>query len=147
MARSSLPKGYVTVPLGALVKAKWNYKKDDKDLTAALTRNVKRNGQVENIVIRRLGKEKWEVVNGNHRIDAFRAAGFTEVVAYDLGTVSLAIAKRIAVELNETRFPTDQIDLAKILVGLKKELGLEQLDGLPFTPVDLENMEGLLGFD
>ena len=55
------------LPIDALRKAPWNYKTDDPKLAEKLRANMERNGQLENIVVRQMDDESYEVVNGNHR--------------------------------------------------------------------------------
>ena len=43
---------YVLIDIDKLVKADWNYKQDDEVKTAKLRANIRRNGQVENIIVR-----------------------------------------------------------------------------------------------
>ncbi len=112
-----------TIPIDALVKASWNYKADDDDMAAKLLENIRRNGQIQNLIVRALSPAERagyttavrEVVNGNHRLEAFRALGLKDAVCYDLGLVSAADAKRIAIETNETYFAPDHVKLADLL--------------------------------
>jgi hypothetical protein len=109
-----------------LIKASWNYKKDDQELLSRLTNNIKKHGQLENIVVRRVG-ESFEVVNGNHRLDAFLRLGYTTVACLDLGEVDTITAKEVAILLNETHFEND----LKKLEGILGEINLES-DISPF---------------
>lgn len=147
MAQKLLPRGYVSVALGKLSKAKWNYKENDETLTAKLLNNMKRNGQIENIVVRELNG-KYEIVNGNHRLDAFRKMKVESVVAFNLGKISKEEAQRIAVELNETRFESDPIAFARTISELTKAFSIEELAAtLPFDDKQILNFKNLLEFD
>ena len=140
-------KGFQKVDIKGLLKAKWNYKYDDKQKAESLRKNIERNGQIENIVVRELTPGRFEIVNGNHRLDAFLALGFKDVQAFNLGKISLAAAKRVAIELNETRFPTDQISLAETIGEIVKEFGIADLGSLPFTNEEITGMGDLLKFN
>jgi ParB-like chromosome segregation protein Spo0J len=61
---------FVDIPLDLLVPADWNYKTDDEYRQEKLKNNIKRNGQVENIIVRLLSTGFYEIVNGNHRYQA-----------------------------------------------------------------------------
>jgi ParB-like chromosome segregation protein Spo0J len=76
---------YQKIKISSLELAPWNYKEDDAKLQAKLVKNIQSNGQVENIVVREIGEGKYEVVNGNHRLKAFREIGLSTVMAYNLG--------------------------------------------------------------
>lgn len=150
VSKVTIKKGWVELPLDKLVKAPWNYKKNDKRKAAALTANIRRNGQVQNIIVRDLGDGKFEICNGNHRLDSFEDLKFRTAMTYNLGCCSLAAAKRVAIETNETNFDTDQ----KLLAGLIYDLGFSDvaeydlsdlLETMPFDDNDMRQMVDSLG--
>lgn len=108
-----------TVPLAALVRAEWNYKNEDDFIQEKLSENLRRNGQLETLLVRRLPDGKFEVVNGNHRLTSLRGIGAETALVLDLGDIPEHEAKRLAIELNETRFPSDMTRLARLLSELK----------------------------
>ena len=139
---------YISIPVEKLVKANWNYKEDDEALLAKLVENIKRNGQIENIIVRELDTGFYEVVNGNHRYDALCVIGAKEVVCFNLGKISDAQARRIAVETNETRFGTDNVRLAEVLKEINDEFGLSELaKTMPFDEEEIQHHINLLDFD
>lgn len=139
---------FKVIDIDKTVKADWNYKADDDDLLIKLIENLKRNGQIENIIVRQLDTGFYEVVNGNHRIDAFKKLGQLKIVVYDLGNISLAEAQRIALETNETQFQVDQIKLAQIIKDITTEYPLEELAlSLPFSSEELDNYIKMIEFD
>lgn len=143
-----MKKGFCQIEINKLVKAKWNYKKDDDNLLAKLKENIVRNGQIENIIVRELGNEKFEVVNGNHRIDAFMDAGISDIYAFNLGTITDSQAKRIAIETNETRFESNIIALNKLLYNLTLDFDVEDLlQTLPFDDKKLMTIEDVIDGD
>jgi len=140
---------YQLMKTESLTKAIWNYKQDDAELLGKLIENIKRNGQIENIIVRELPTGFFEVVNGNHRYDALKAMGVEEIMVYNLGAnVSEPEAKRIAVETNETRFKTDNLELAKIVNELAGQFSLENLaETMPFSEDELVNYVKMTEFD
>jgi hypothetical protein len=120
-------KSYKKILLSKLEFAAWNYKGEDEALMERLKVNIANNGDIENLVVRPIGKAKYEVVNGNHRLKVYREMGMKEALCYDIGDVSEATAKRIAIELNETRFPSDQKKVSAMLKELKEEYGFDEL--------------------
>lgn len=131
----------VDIPLSRLRKAPWNYKKDDAELAAKLKANIRRNGQLENIVVREIEPGTFEIVNGNHRYDVMKALRYETVTCANLGEIDLDSAKRIAVELNETRFESDSQRLSELMVGLVGKFGKEDvLDTSPFNRLILDTM-------
>jgi len=47
-------ENYIELPINKLLKADWNYKVDNEALLEKLKNNLKRNGQIENIIVRLL---------------------------------------------------------------------------------------------
>lgn len=129
------------VEVEKLVKADWNYKGDDPELEVKLLNNMKRNGQVENIIVRELDTGFFEVVNGNHRVGPFKSLDLKKVMCYNMGKISLAEAQRIAIETNETRFETKEDDLSKLMMGLSDEYDLKDLaDTMPWSIEQIQAM-------
>ena len=110
-----------------LVPAKWNYKENDQKTLEALKANIAKNGQLESIIVRELPNNKYEVVNGNHRLEVFKSLEIKEVDAYSLGDIPLKEAQRIALETNETRFKSNEDELFRLLDSLVEEFSLEDL--------------------
>jgi len=139
---------FVDIPLDLLVPADWNYKTDDEYRQEKLKNNIKRNGQVENIIVRLLSTGFYEIVNGNHRYQALKELGnFPNVHCYNMGVISDSKAKRIAIETNETRFDTDNIKLAQTIKDLQEEFSFEELENtMPYTLDELNNFDNLLSF-
>lgn len=133
---------FKVIPLSQLKRATWNYKTDEPEMSKHLQENLRRNGQIENLIVRQVGKNNYEVVNGNHRIDDMSAIGMTHAICYDLGKITTTEAKRIAIETNETRFTSDQVNLAKILQELTQEY--ETTDLLKTLPYSEDELNGYL---
>lgn len=135
-------KGFCKIDIGLLVKAHWNYKEDNDELAKKLENNIRRNGQIENIIVRELDDGKFEIVNGNHRLDVMKNIGIDGVHCYNLGQISEVDAKRIAVETNETRFSTDSVMLKKVLLDIKDVYGIEDMiKTIPFPEQELMHLD------
>ena len=140
--------GYIEISLDKLVKADWNYKTEDKDKQEKLKENIKRNGQIENIIIRELDTGFYEVVNGNHRLSVLKDLNIEKAYSYNLGKITQAQAIRIAIETNETKFDTDSIALAERVQKLTKEFDLKDLiNTLPYSEIEIDNFSKLTDFD
>lgn len=134
-------KGFAEIPINKLVKASWNYKNENDFLAKKLIENIRRNGQIENIIVRELDDDKFEIVNGNHRLDAFISLGLETIHCFNLGKVSLENAQRIAIETNETKFETDSIRLSILLKDIIEEFSFEDVNlTMPFTENELSDM-------
>jgi len=143
---------WVKLSVDKLVAADWNYKVEDPDQEEKLIANIKRNGQVENILVRELESGFYEVINGNHRLDAFKKLGIPTAICYNFGETSDAQARRIAVETNEPKFRRDDAKLAvlikEMMDGPGSEFTLEDLSTtMPFDRTALEGLVTIPGFD
>lgn len=138
--RQALPPRFVIAPVADLTAAEWNYKVQNTFTQGKLVENIRRNGQLETIIVRELPKGKFEVVNGNHRLSAFITLGVESVTVCNLGKITDATARRIAIETNETNFARDDLRFAAVLTDLLREFeSVELLATLPFTDAELQN--------
>lgn len=136
------------VPISLLKKAPWNYKAEDEFIQGKLSENIRRNGQLETLLVRKLPDGGFEVVNGNHRLTSLVALGMKEALVLDLGTISDSEAKRLAIELNETRFPSDMTRLSQILVELKKDFSdSDLLRTLPYGQREWDRISAYVDWD
>jgi len=148
MGKKGYKLGFIEIPTEKLVKADWNYKTEDPNKQEKLKENIKRNGQIENIIIRELETGFYEVVNGNHRLSVLKALNIEKAYSYNLGKISQAQAIRIAIETNETKFDTDSIALAERVKELTEEFDLKDLiNTLPYSETEIDNFSKLTDFD
>lgn len=148
MIKTDLLKDYIVLPLSKLVKAEWNYKTDDDIQKEKLKANIKHNGQIVNSIVRKLDNGTYEIIDGNHRYDAFKELGIKQVVCFNKGKISKEEAMRIAIEINETKFEADNLKLAEVIGQLVTEYGTSDLTiTMPYTEEEIEDMNKLLHFD
>jgi ParB-like chromosome segregation protein Spo0J len=141
-------KNFKTIKTNQLIEANWNYKEDEPEKLEKLKNNIKRNGQIENIIVRELEDNIFEVVNGNHRLKAMKDLNIKEIIVYDLGKISLPKAKRIAVETNETKFRVNDVRLSEIIKELTQEFEMsELLETMPYTELEIQDLSQLVDFD
>lgn len=138
--------GYQEMPIEAIDLSESNYKVDDDVMLNKLQKNLKRNGQIENIIVREKSGGRYEVVNGNHRLVALKNGSAKKVMVYNLGKISDIEADRIAIETNETKFAADPLKLAMKLKSISLNLK-DDLDSLPYTEEELAAHIGLADFD
>jgi len=120
-------KGFVELPVEKLRPAGWNYKAANPRLTNKLLKNIQRNGQIENLIVRELEDGSFEVVNGNHRLEVLKMLAVKTAVCFNFGAITDTAAARIAIETNETKFASDQEKLTKLLAGLVDEFGMKEI--------------------
>lgn len=145
------PKGFVEIPVKKLVKAPWNYKQDDETKAIKLAAMLRKRGVIENLVVRPAPEKrgKWEVVNGNHRLDALEMNGHTgNVMCFAYDKLPDVVAYAVAVELNETSFDADNIKLGSLLKSIVGVYGVEEaLKTLPYDQKTLTRLSELADFD
>lgn len=141
---SGLDRPFLKLPVSALTKAEWNYKEDDQLTKDKLKEAISRNGQIVNIIVREIDGGRYEVVNGNHRLDAFLELGIKDCIAVNLGRISKEDAIRVALETNELEFRVSDARLAKAL----KELcdAQDMSDILKTLPYDEATINQYLSF-
>jgi len=143
-----LPPQLKMIPLDQIVPADWNFKEDDEGKAQKLVENIRRNGQIKNCNVRQLEDGRYEMIDGNHRLIAFKELGITHVLAYDHGPISKEEAIRIAHEVTEY-FRIDPLKQAEA-VSFILDSGIE-LDDLvetvPWTREELDDIVTLLDFD
>ena len=143
-----MENGFIKVKTALLVKADWNYKHENEFLQERLEANIKKNGQIENLIVRQLDNGRYEVVNGNHRFSALQALGIEECQVYNLGIVDDKTAKRIAIETNESKFESNEIELSELLKEISDTTPLaDMLETMPFTEVELTGLIDQTNFD
>ena len=131
-----------------LVKADWNYKEEDVIMSNKLRENLKRNGQIETIHLRKLETGYYEVVNGNHRYDEMVILGRKTIIAYDHGVISKEEAIRRCLETNETKFESNQIKLAGLIKELSQQFDLTDLvQSMPFSEEEINNYAAMTDFN
>jgi len=117
-----MKKGMNSLPIAKLVEADWNYKQDNEMTQRILANNIKKNGQIINIITRELDDGTHEVVNGNHRLKALRDIGAKDAVCFNLGNITLSEAKRIAIETNETNFKPSLYRLSSLIAEITRDV-------------------------
>jgi len=129
-------------------KAEWNYKTDNDIMAQKLTENIRRNGILQVSLIYEEDDGEYVVLDGNHRLDSYRELGVEEIPCINLGKISLNEAKRMAIEINETQFPSDKMKLAETIGELSLEIPLEELEvTLPFDMDELNKFQAMLSMD
>jgi len=79
----------VELSLKQLREAPWNSNQIDESMLARLRESIRRYGLVENLVVRRISEDIYEVLSGNQRLRLIREKGFTH-------------APCVVVDLNDT---------------------------------------------
>ena len=114
----------------------WNPNVTTKREQNAIQESLEAFGQIANVLVREVGKGKYQIIDGEHRFQELPEALYCDVVK--LNDVD---AKRLTVIMNETRGNPDQVLLAELLQSISEELTVEEIMvGLPYDDKTLEDL-------
>jgi hypothetical protein len=120
----------------------WNSNHVSPDNEAKLRASIRQFGLFKPVVVRELYDEetdtKYEILGGEHRWDAAKEEGLTEVPIFNLGAIDDDVAKRITLADNARYGQDDTIELAKLLEEIGDIEGLQAV--LPYTESDLNSI-------
>ena len=136
----------VEMNIDDLIKADWNYKTDGTDEQIdKLINSIKQDESVGVLAIRELG-DKFEVIDGNHRLEAVIRMGWKKVPCENFGDISKAKSITIARRRNHKWFDDDLNAYAQIFKeDVMSEFSIDELG--EFMPDSIEDMENLLKID
>jgi ParB-like chromosome segregation protein Spo0J len=133
------------VPLDDLVPHPLNSNVMSEDLREKLKAHIKRTGRYPFLVVRPFG-EKYQVLDGHHRVAVLRDLGHTEARC-DVWDVDDREAKLLLATLNRLEGQDQPIKRAQLIHELLGEMGMEDLAGLlPESDRQLEDLHSLLEF-
>lgn len=116
----------INLPIEQLVEAPWNANTMSCSDMDRLRESLKRYGLVENLVVRVVGGNRYEVLGGNHRLKVLCESGFTEIPCVVVA-LDDANARVLAQALNGIHGEDD--------IGLKAELVRKILETMPVEEV------------
>ena len=137
-----------TVPIGSIKPNPWNPNKQSEFVFEKEKNSITQFGFVVPIIVRESSKGAYEIIDGEHRWKAAKELGFKQVPINSLGKVTVAVAKKLTIILNELKGDYDTIELSKLVKDLKDSVGLDELmRDLPFSEQDLKNLIDSATFD
>lgn len=140
----------IKVKTEQLVKAKWNYKTEgSEEVIKKLVQSATYQKSIGVPAVREISKNKYEVIDGNHRLDALKMMKVKEIQVENFGKISKGEAVLIAKQRNTLWFEDDTIKFAELFRNdILKEFTIDELEKmLPMSKEELEGFEKLLDFD
>lgn len=138
-----------TMNINSLIKAEWNYKTDGTDEQInKLIKSIEYDNSAGILAVRKLD-EKYEVIDGNHRLEALRRMGWQEIQVENFGEIPKSKAIVISRRRNHVWFDDD----LKAFSDLIKNDVLPDIDTdtlkeiLPDTPDEIDNLINFGNFD
>ena len=133
-----------------LIKADWNYKTDgtDEQITK-LMNSIKEDKSIGVLAVREIDNDKFEVIDGNHRLEAIIRLGWGKIPCENFGSITKAKAIIIARRRNHKWFEDDILSYAELFTNdVLSEYSIEELEKfMPETKKELEDLEKLVDFD
>jgi hypothetical protein len=105
-----------------------------------LAESIRRLGLFKPIVVRETNDEDhpYEIIGGEHRWQAAKAAGLKQVPIFNLGDINDDKAKKISLADNARYGADDTIRLAEMLESMEEGANVKEF--LPFTETDINNI-------
>ena len=139
----------VDIEVKNLFKAKWNYKTDGtEEQIEKLCNSIKEDKSVGVLAVREI-KKGFEVIDGNHRLEAIKRLNWVKAPCENFGNITTAKAITVARRRNSQWFEDDAVKYADIFKNIVlKEYSLEDLSKImPDTEQELESISKLTDFD
>jgi len=136
----------VTVSIEQLSKADWNYKTDGTpEQIQKLAESIRRDQSAGVPAVREISSDQYEVIDGNHRLDALNLLHWSKVSVENFGPISQAEAVVIARRRNYQWFQDDVLKLSTLFRDVVlPEFPLEVLETfMPDSPEMLQSLARL----
>ena len=131
------------VPIDNVFPNKWNPNQQNEKIFKKLKKNIKEVGFVVPVLVREIGDEVYEIIDGEHKWRAAQELGYEEIKISNMGEVSDNLAKVLTINMNNIKGEDDLIKRAEILKSLEDG----QLSLLPFDKDEIREELELLDFD
>lgn len=146
------------VDIDLLVNNPWNPNVMDTGMFDKAVESIHRFGFVDPVTAREIGLDKYQIVDGEHRVRAAKEhssackgddhVGMTQLPITNLGMIEDHVAKQLTIVLNETRGEPDPKKLGLVLVELLAAEPMPMLlELLPFTKPEFEELAQLPSVD
>lgn len=148
--KPDLPGRPLVVDIHHLRPNEWNPNRQDEFIYQRELESIRRFGFVVPIIARTdpADKDRWEIIDGEHRQRAGIELGMDRVPIWDLGPIPDHVAKSLTIVLNETKGAPEPARLADLLRDLLDEEPRDSLLAvMPFTPSAFDSLLGLRDFD
>lgn len=141
-------KELITLSIDKLIKADWNYKTDgSEEQITKLMNSIEYDNSAGVLAVRKI-KNKFEVIDGNHRLEALRRLDWKEIQVENFGELSKAKAIILSRRRNNLWFDDDLLNFAKLLKeDVLPEISMEELNKILPDAEDVENLSNFNEFD
>ena len=111
--------------------------------------SIKEDKSIGVLAVREIDNDKFEVIDGNHRLEAIIRLGWDKIPCENFGSITKAKAIIIARRSNHKWFEDDVLSYAELFTkDVLSEYSIEELEKfMPETKKELEDLEKLVDFD
>jgi len=122
---------------------RWNFNEQTSIVFHGIVESIRRYGnRLYPVIVRDVGRNRLEIVDGEHRWKACCRLGLQKVFVKNLGKIDDGTAEELMLLLNENRGESDLLKLAKLVDEIKNEFGEEDVKNrYPFTEAELRDLE------
>lgn len=141
-------KNLQSIKISQIQLPNYCFKLPDEEKLAVLKTVIKKNGQLQPIQVRKLYKDRYEIIAGRNVFRCMAELDYQEIICYNHEELSDLEAERIALELDLQQFKIDLVGLAQIIEDQVEEYGVESVAStLPFSVDEVIDYTQLLHFD
>lgn len=129
------------IPIDRIRPNPWNPNVMDAEMMEKEKASITEYGMIVPILVRQVGVNIWEIIDGEHRYETCKLLGHKEILCVDLGLMSDQKAKKLTIIANDLRGQSDPNKLNQLVEDLAKNESIEDLAKLlPQSQAELESM-------
>lgn len=138
---------YEQVSVQELRSNPWNPNvQTDRDFEK-LCSAIRRFGFGQPLIVRE-ADDGYEVIDGEHRLNAARSLRMTQVPVINLGNVPDVVAKQLTILANELSGTSDQVRMSALLSDLAQHVSIDALrEVMPFPRRELDSLIAALDYN
>lgn len=137
---------FAQIPAAYLAANPWNPNKMTAFMYEKAVESLKEFGFIAPVIVRQLGPDFYQIIDGEHRFRAALSLGWVEIPCVLVEELSEAQAKKLTVVLNELHGQLDPGKLSDLLGDLADSGEIADLfSSMPFTSDVLKGFVGLEG--
>lgn len=128
----------MSLPPERLQPNPWNTNFCSPDSEAKLDAAIQRFGFFKPITVREIAGDSYEILGGEHRWEAAKRLGLTEIPVFNLGPIDDQRAKEISIADNARYGADDTLMLAELMREISENAEVQEF--LPYTESDLASL-------
>lgn len=123
----------------------WNPKTKDTNRVEfkEVKKSIDQKGLRSPIIVREIGKEEYEIIDGEQRWTACKELEYSKVLIYNEGKVDDQLAQELTIAY-QTQVPFTEADIAKLIFDMYKKY---ESPALPYSENKIEDLRKLAEFD